>query len=95
MSFTSVENLNRMGSVLGGSYDQASSFPVVGLKGVGFNIINNDAATDLILKITGDITDETYTVPAGGTLNGLTKPFSELAITQATAKYNIIVNVAL
>lgn len=99
MSGRSAENLNRMGSVANQALDEGTSFPVKDLNAVGIDISNNDAATDLIYKITGKDKDghftKSYRVPAGGTYSGLFPLFTEIDVTQATTSFDMIIKEAV
>lgn len=99
MSFRSNENLNRMGSVAGKALSELDSYPVKELNGVGLDISNNDGSTILLFTISGRTTEgsfiKSYRVPAGGVLNELFPPFSELNVTQVTTSFDIIIKEAV
>lgn len=92
MSGRSSENLNRMGSVASKSFTEADSSPFTDLDGVGLDISNNDAVTDLKFEIIRvQKPNLQFRVPAGATLNDLFPPFTSVVITQTTTSFDLIV----
>lgn len=90
MSFTSAENLRRMGGTAEYAFTEADSSPMLlEREGTGLAMSNNDLGAVLIVKVYRKNDDITFRLK--NTLNVLVSPFRKIEIIQATLSYDIIV----
>ncbi len=90
MSWSSAENLRRIGGVPSLTLTEASSFPVdLTREGNGLLIANNDTTTALIVRVY--FKDSSLDFRVEKNLNIQLEKFFRVGITQASTSYDIIV----